>query len=150
MRATLGNVSLKDFVSEVTLSNDLTHFLSEGFTVFKGAVIFGAMSKTAENVLPRNFQDLTGFECFINQVHVEDHIPQIMLDRNAILKTGLAFALALQGELQFSFPNKQFTIIVTSTGSTCGVRFHITRIGEEWLATNLDGYGEEAILVLEN
>lgn len=150
MGAALGNLSPKDFVSDVTLSDDLRVFLNEGFTIFNGAIIFRAMSKNAKSVLPKNFQDLTGFECFINQVHVEDHISNFLPDQNVLLTEGVAFALALQRELQVSFPDKLFTVIVASTGSTCGVRFHMTRTGEEWLATNLDGYEEEAILVLEN
>jgi len=39
--------------------------------------------------------------------------------------------------------------VVAAGASGCGVRFHIARMREEWLASNLDDYLEEAILVLE-
>ena len=142
MRATLGNASLDDFCLGAHLSDQLRALLGEGFTTFDGAIVFKVMSGTAERVKPENFSDLTGFECFINQVHVEDHLHGTLLDEMALLKEGVAFALAVHRQLHSSFADKPFTVILAATGTTCGVRFHVTRPAEEWLSSNLDGYGK--------
>jgi len=64
------------------------------------------------------------------------------------LKQTIALALATERQLRSTFPAKPFKVIVAASEGGCGVRFHVARPGEEWLASDLDGYGE-AILVVE-
>lgn len=148
MRSSLGQANPANFVEGEKLSEKLSELLSEGFTQLDGAVVFTAMRDTAERVKPENFPDLTGFECFVNHIHIEDQLEGVP-DPSALLKQGIAFTLATQSQLRSTFPTKPFKVIVAATAHGCGARFHLVRPGEEWLASNLDGYGEEAILVLE-
>lgn len=149
MRTGLDQTSPTDFAEGEDLSAKLSELLAEGFTDLDGAVVFTAMRDTAERVTPDNFPDLTGYECFVNHVHVEDHVDNSISEQPALLKQGIAFALAVESGLCSTFPGKPFKVIVAATTRGCGVRFHSVRTGEEWLASNLDGYAEEAILVLE-
>jgi hypothetical protein len=123
--------------------------LAQGFTDLDGAIVYTAMRNIARNVNPQNFPDLTGFECFVSHIHVEDELDGPVPDQTALLKQGIALALATKSQLRSTFPGKLFRVIVAATAHGCGVRFHLVRPGEEWLASDLDGYGEEAILVLE-
>ena len=107
------------------------------------------MRNTTENVKLENFPDKTGFECFVNHIFVEDQHEGSVRDRQGHLKQAIAFALATDNQLRSVFPARSFKVIVAANAVSCGVRFHIERPGEEWLASDLDGYGQEAILVLE-
>jgi hypothetical protein len=145
-----GDAGLDDFSPGALLSDELGALLAEGFTTLNGAIVFKAMRQTAKRIKPENFSDLTGFECFINQVHVEDHLHGTILDQTALLKEGVAFTLAVQSRLHSCFADKPFTVQLASTDTTCAGRFHVTRPTEQWLSSDLDGYAEEAILVLED
>lgn len=149
MNGSLGQLSPAEFAKGEKLSEELSRLLAEGFTDLDGAIVFTAMRNIAENVKPENFPDLTGFECFVNHIHVEDQVNRSELDQAALLKQGLAFALAAENRLRSTLPSKAFKVIVALTARGCGVRFHSVRSGEEWLASDLDGYSKEAILVLE-
>jgi len=149
MKASLGDASPSEFANRDKLDQRLMQFLGQGFTQIDGAIVFTAMRSVAENVKPENFPDLTGFECFVNHIHVEDQLEEPLVGSRALLKQGITFALAAESQLRSTFPDKPFKIIVAATEGGCGARFHVDRPGEEWLASNLDGYGEEAILVLE-
>src|SRR5688500_8045888 len=149
MSVILGRTSPNDFSEGVTLSKGLSRLVRQGFTELDGAIVFTAMLDSAERIKPDNFPDLTGYECFINHIHVEDQVENSLLVRSILLKQGVTFALAIRSQLRSAFPGKPFNVIVAFNEPSCGVRFHSVRLGEEWLAKNLDGYAEEAILVLE-
>jgi len=150
MKASLGQAKPADFARHEKLNEELSQLLAQGFTDLGGAVVFTAMHHIAENVKPENFPDLTGFECFVNHVHVEDQLDGSVSNQTALMRQGIAFALATESQLRSTFPGKPFKVIVAATAHGCGVRFHLVRAGEEWLASNLDGYQGEAILVLRN
>ena len=149
MRSSLGLATPSDFARYEKLSEKLSQLLAQGFTDLGGAIVFTAMRNIAEKVKPENFPDLTGFECFVNHIHVEDELDSPVPDQTALLKQGIALALATKSQLRSIFSGRLFRVIVAATAYGCGVRFHLVRPGEDWLASNLDGYEEEAILVLE-
>ena len=149
MRNSLRQSNPSDFVSREKLTAALSQILAQGFTELGGAIVFTAGRAIGENVEPRNFPDLTGFECFVNHIHVEDQLVPAVSNEVALLRQGIAFALKTETRLRSEFPQKPFKVIVASTAHGCGVRFHVNRQGEQWLNSDLDGYAEEAILVLE-
>lgn len=146
----LGPSNPADFVSTEQLDGNLAKLLAQGFTNIDRAIVYAALDEVAENVKPEHFPDLTGFECFVNHVHIEDQLSDLTADENTILKQGIGFALATESQLSSQFPCRAFVVIVAAKADGCGVRFHLVRPGEQWLANNLDGYAEEAILVLED
>lgn len=136
-----------DFAQGEKLSEKLSQLIAQGFSDLGGAIVFTATNNIAEHVKAENFPDLTGFECFVNHIHVEDQLDNA--NQLTVFKQGITFALKTESQLRSSFPDKPFKVIVAANAHGCGVRFHLVRPGEEWLASNLEGYGEEAILVLE-
>jgi hypothetical protein len=133
----------------VTLSSELLRLIEPGFTVKDGAVLLKTQEKLAVDIRPDNFPDLTGYECFVNHVHIEDYLGDAELGSNALLEQGFAFANKIVEELSSLYHGKPFKVIVATNESGCSVRFHLIRNGENWLSDDLDKYGQEAILVLE-
>lgn len=149
MRSILGQALPADFAKGEKLSEELSQLLAQGFADLDGTIVFAANRHIAENVKPEHFPDATGFECFVNHIHVEDHLDEPAPNRLALLKQAITFALATESQLRTMFPAEPFKVIIAANVDGCGVRFHYSRPGEEWLATDLDRYGKEAILVLE-
>src|ERR1700682_1112169 len=95
-----------------------------------------------KHVRPADFPDKTGFECFINHVH------HPLDGTDASLKACLSYAISLQKGLARIAKNRSFQVIVSVDDHECTIRFHQLRQGESWLAEDLEGYTDEAVLVL--
>jgi hypothetical protein len=95
-----------------------------------------------KHVSPADLPDKTGFECFINHVHFPFD------GTSASLKSSLSYAIALQKALARIAKNRSFQVIISVDDHECTVRFHQLRQGEAWIAEDLEGYAEEAVLLL--
>ncbi|MDB4971529.1 MAG: hypothetical protein JWN44_7218, partial [Myxococcales bacterium] len=124
---------------------DLARLVDEGFETMDGCVVFRRLAKRMSTTKSSDFPDRTGRECFVNHLHVEDYTTA--KDALELAATGFAFAKRLEEALRSR--GEHFIIIVSSDAESCSVRFHKARDGESWLADDLDGYGDEALLVLE-
>lgn len=133
-----------------TLNNKLAALLNSGFVRTGGAYLLKTQAKFSKTPTT-SFQDLTGYECFVNHIHIDDYLTDMDTDPNQLinLEQGIAFARRIVEELASSFLQERFTIIVAYGQSGCSVRFHLMRSGERWISDNLDDYEEEALLVLE-
>jgi hypothetical protein len=111
--------------------------------------LFRALDTGETNVTPASFPDAVGYECFINHLHIRDHISEQTerLHADEQLVHGLRFALELQERLP---RHQRFEIIVASNEDDCNVRFHGSRAGQSWVADDLEGYQEDAVLVVSN
>ena len=95
-----------------------------------------------KHVSPADFPDKTGFESFINHVNRP-------FDGTAVsLKSCLSYAIALRKALARIAKNRSFQVIVSVDDHECTIRFHQLRQGESWVAEDLEGYTEEAVLHL--
>jgi hypothetical protein len=116
------------------LSPELSSVLSAGFVEDKGCVLLA--SATRDSAFDRAAtQDETGYECFINHVHVEN------------LGEALEFARRLNNALSATFA-ADFVVIVSFDGRKATVRFHRLRAGQIWLNKDLEEYREEGIAVI--
>jgi len=88
--------------------------------------------------------DKTGFECFINHVHLPFD------GTNQTLISCLEYAATLQ-ETLMPLTDRHFRVIVSLADEErdCTVRFHQIRSGENWIAEDLEGYKSEALLVFD-
>ena len=93
--------------------------------------------------------DGTGFECFVNHVHLP-----FDGSRESVIAC-LEYAATLREVLGPLTPDRRFRVIVsleeesTFPKSACTVRFHQIRTGENSMSENLEGYASEAILVFD-
>jgi len=129
------------------LPQKLLALLNGGFVEEEGCVFLSLLKKGP--VQRVDFPDRTGYECFVNHVHIEDYLENGGLAPLEMLGRGLALARELKDRLSRLHGTKQFRIIVAFDGSTCTVRFHSVRPDEEWIGKGLNGHKEEAIAVLE-
>ncbi|MGA3370749.1 MAG: hypothetical protein ABSC48_03200 [Terracidiphilus sp.] len=94
----------------------------------------------SKHVSLKNFDDWTGYECFVNHIHM----PCRRAKRP--LLSALGYIANLKRALEMFRPNKNFTIIASFSCGECTVRFHQRRQNETWLADDLEGYKLEKIL----
>jgi hypothetical protein len=107
-----------------------------------GSILLKKEHTGNQHVNVSDFPDRTGYECFINHVHLP------FVQTRESLVSCLRYATALHSALAQLKPRRHFQIIVSFGERDCTVRFHEDRSGESWVADNLEGY-TEAVLVLE-
>lgn len=134
-------------ISSLNLDKSLKRLLDEGFYLDTDidCVFFKQRRREDISNLLDDLQDLTGVECFINDVSIDDYVETIP----EMLIQGIAFASQLAKKLR-GF-NGQFSTILTynAESNSSTVRFHKNREGESWLSGDLDSYGD-GILVIES
>jgi hypothetical protein len=114
-------------------------FRRSSFVVLNGCVLLKREYKRSR-VASKNFPDKTGYECFVNHVHI--HFDGTRRSMMSCLK----YCTELDDGLIRFAPRRELQVIVSFSSDGCTVRFHQIRTREPWLAANLEGYKEEAIL----
>lgn len=148
MEALLEEIHDENLDDPNALPLKLLSLLSAGF-VEEDECVFLTALKQAAQVKRLDFSDRTAYECFVNHIHVEDYLENGGLPPIELLGRGLALAREIADRLARLHGTKRFHIIISSTGPTCGIRFHTVRPDESWVAKNLNGYKEEAVAVLD-
>ena len=128
----------------IDLPAKLSDLLSAGFVDQDGCVFFAQFAKRTSGADHSDFPDLTGYECFVNHVHIDDYVEDA--DPQTLAAMGVAFARRLCELL--SERSGDFNVIVGSDDLSCSVRFHRVRASEAWLGDDLESYQDEAIAVL--
>lgn len=93
------------------------------------------------------FDDLTAYECLVNDVRIDDWIENHPDAPNAPLAAGLAAAARLWQRLREE--GEAARVILSHDGECCALRFHRLRADESWLTEDLESYPLEAILALD-
>jgi len=121
---------------EIVLSPELSRVLAGGFVEERGCVLLASEAHNAAWTRVADTHDETGYECFINHLHIES------------LQEALELARRLIEALAERFTGR-FAVIVSFDGREATVRFHRLRAGQAWLSDNLEEY-EEGIAVLDS
>lgn len=121
--------------SEASLSSSLLDVLASGFVEENGCVLLASTGRQTA-FTPALSHDETGYECFVNHLHVEK------------LGEALEFGRRLDKALREKFTGP-FAVIVSYDGREATVRFHRRRSNQSWLSENLEEYQEEGIAVLD-
>ena len=122
------------------LDGALAAILARGFVEEGGCLFFAESARRRDHAARSDFEDATGYECFVNRVDVDDYVAG-----SELVAQGVRFAEEVASSLGAKGP---CTVIVSAGDATCSVRFHRTRSGESWLADDLEGYTHEAILAI--
>jgi len=144
-----------DKFEEVDFSLDpkLLALLDSPVEEHNGAFLFSQLRPTVQDPLSR-FGDLTGYECTVNHIHLEDFVDSLDLEsRERLLQIGVASVHHLVEKLSLAHPHIQFRVIMSCNLDDppgCVLRFHKIRVDENWVKLDdLDGYEMEAILVTD-
>jgi hypothetical protein len=118
--------------------------------IFEDCVLLGNQwEPNKQHLKITDLPDKTGFECFINHVHLPFD------GTNESLISCLEYAATLQEALMPLTGDRQFRVIVSLSEdyefpeSACTVRFQQIRHGENSMSEDLEGYKSEAILVFD-
>ncbi|MGY6126083.1 hypothetical protein ACW9YV_11460 [Paraburkholderia strydomiana] len=141
------NSAMKKLLDAVTferaLESSLGMIADRGFQTREGCHFLTALLSTATNVTKANFPDCTGYECFVNSLHIEDYANE------APLSQGLQFVMQIFGIWTASIPTMTLNAIVSADEFSVVVKFHVTRTGQQWLSENIEGY-EDPIMSIES
>ena len=121
---------------DIVLSAEVARVLAGGFVEEQGCVLLASQVHNVVRTRVADTQDETGYECFINHVHLKS------------LQEALELARRLSKALANRFTG-QFSVIVSFDGREATVRFHRVRAGQIWLSDDLEEY-EEGIAVLDS
>ncbi len=114
-------------------------FRRNAFMRFRGCVFLKQGFKLSR-VSQKHFPDKTGYECFVNHVHLASDGTR----RSAV--SCLEYCTKLDVGLANFAPRQRFQILASFSTDGCVVRFHFIRPHETWISDDLEGYKSEAIL----
>ncbi|MCX2545960.1 hypothetical protein [Pseudomonas sp. COW5] len=126
-----------------SLAGDLVDIARSGFVERDGCVFLANLDGFQRNASLKNFPDRTGYECFVNSIHIDDYVNTDFL-ACALSYLSSVFETwnesSLPGVLQGAISADKFDATV---------KFHLLRPGEAWLSDDLERYGE-AVLAVES
>ncbi|EKS9888254.1 hypothetical protein BTK96_005280 [Burkholderia pyrrocinia] len=141
------NRPMKDALGEARLNCPLIPSLKSiadsGFELRDECYLLRALLGST-NVTRGNFPDRTGYECFVNSLHVEDYDSELPLAQAVLLVRDV---FAIWNTMQ-RMP--QLTAVVSADEFSVVTKFHVRRPGEQWLSDNIDGYDDPVMSIDSN
>ena len=125
------------------LPRELDQIVADGFLESDGCFLLRALAKRDTNTSLQDFPDRTGYECFVNSIHLDDYVSE-----NCLI-LAFAFAEALLSAWRKSGRDEPLKLIISSDEFGALVKCHVVRPSESWLAPDLERY-EEAVLVVDS
>ena len=144
--AALGPPSVGAPADGIELDPRLAAILADGFLDLGGCVVLAYDADSLVAAPIESYPDATGFEAFINHLHLDDELELPATDPLVLEQAG-RYVTELAELLESEYPDERFAVII-AVGDSCVVRFHKHRSGESWIADGLEGYGTEAVMVV--
>jgi hypothetical protein len=135
MTAALSMLRLPD-----KLSDDLASIAEEGFFQRHGCEFLNFFKSSSIAVGLDYLQDRTGYECYVNSIHIDDYV-----DLNWLGEALLFANRLIEHWLARSSP-EVLQVIVSCDEFGAVVKAHVIRAGESWLRENLDEYDDPVLL----
>jgi len=150
MKALLLKYSLDPSRPTEALDPALTNIVSHGMREWEGCWLLTALFDEKSSTSRAHFPDCTGYETFINLVHLDGLIEvEPTGEVGQRVAQGLAYVHALYG---LALPLGAFRVIFSVSEDpllNVSVRIHRRRPDEVWLLHDLEGYQDEALLVMD-
>ncbi|AXI61956.1 hypothetical protein DLD99_16235 [Pseudomonas kribbensis] len=130
-------------VGRTSLVGELADIARSGFVELDGCFFLANLDSFQRNASLKNFPDRTGYECFVNSIHIDDYV------KTEFLACALSYLSSvfetwnksgLPGVLQGAISGDKFDATV---------KFHLQRPGETWLSDDLEGY-EQALFTVDS
>ena len=129
----------RDLVArDAALPRRLAAILAKGLVESEGCIFLKGMSAGYNSEVEEYCGDKTGYECFVNHIHIDDHT------RKNMVLVAVTFLTKLSAMLKAQYPDYEFRGEI-SEGDSVIVRFHRLRSGEQWLLDDLEKYKEEGV-----
>jgi hypothetical protein len=124
----------------------LASIVADGFHEVADCVVLARFRASATRTSVASCRDRTGFEAFINHVHVDHELGLPHSHPVALVQAG-RLAERLAGRLEQVYRDDRFMIIVAVSDS-CTLRFHKLRTGESWIASDIESYRDEGVMTI--
>jgi len=131
------------------LAVELRRLVEPGVVEQNGCWLLASQLEAGTAGQRQHFPDRTGYEAFVNHIHIEDELDSASYPAEALLGQALALGHAM-GALAAA--HGAFKIVVATSVDApgdCNVRLFKVRPGETWIRDDLEGYSHDGILVLE-
>jgi hypothetical protein len=126
--------------------DELAQILGDGMRVVDDCLVVGkSYAGPRLDSVRAAVMDKTGYECFVNHIHLKEHG-----NAAAVLGHAVAFCKRVSAEAVCIAPNRSVRFIITKNGKDWTVHFHTLRPDESYVSADLEGYAEEAVLVLDS
>jgi hypothetical protein len=135
--------SCRDAIKKEPLEAELARIADAGIVSTDQGFVLREFADVETNATRENFPDATGYECFINHLHIEDYIGKPSATQSILLAICVLAKWIDQGHAG------QLIAIISSDEESVIVRFHHKRPNESWLAADLNGY-EGAVLEISS
>lgn len=123
------------------LAPSLQRIAKHGFIRTDGCCLIADLLPESTNVTRFSFPDRTGYECFINTIHIEDY------DDKSPLSQAFKFVMCVFDIWRQSDADQTLVAIVSVDELSVVVRFHVKRPGEHWVGQNLEAYEDPIMLI---
>ena len=121
----------------------LSEIAKSGFELRDGCYFLKQLIPTETNVNAGSFPDRTGYECFINHIHLDDYVD------SDYLVHGIDYIRQVFLTWNKRYRKRKLIAVLAISESSPTVRFHTKRSGEQWLSDNMEGY-EEPVLTVDS
>ncbi len=126
--------------------DELAQILGDGMRVVDDCLVVGKSDAAPRlDSVRAAVMDKTGYECFVNHIHLKEHGSSA-----AVLGHAVAFCKRVSAEAVSIAPNRSVRFIISKNGKDWTVHFHTLRPDESYVSPDLEGYAEEAVLVLDS
>lgn len=117
----------------------LLDIVKDGLRIVNGCIVLEALQSRCPGLKPSDFPDKTGYECFVNHLHITEYIDA----DNMEIAIGFFYAIAKLAIIdKVSMP---LAGIIGFDDTDVTIRFHVAREGESWLCDDLEEYQYEGI-----
>ncbi|XHF34255.1 hypothetical protein OXH62_04700 [Pseudomonas chlororaphis] len=142
MKANKAMESLLADLPHVVMESELERIARSDFVERDGCIFIAALNPQSHMSLD-SFPDRTGYECFVNSVHIDDYVS------DDLLATAISWlSLVLDQWNKFGLPGVlQGSVSTDEFGAT--VKVHVLRPDEPWVGDDLEGY-EQAVLTVNS
>jgi len=127
------------------LAENLLELLASGVVIDDGCAFLAALQIRGGNSRLDSFPDRTGYECFINSIHIDDYVTSDFVLQACLFVEAL-FESWRGGE---GTGCRKLQAIISCDEFGAVVKFCLVRDGESWLSDDLEKY-EEGILVADS
>lgn len=144
MKANAAMIALLRSVDlEIPLAPALMEIAQRGFESRDECYVLRALVAKSPNTSISRFPDCTGYECFVNSLHVDDY------DAKAPMAQAILLLKEVFATWRVTMPTRVLVGIVSADEFSVVVKVHLRRQTEAWLSANLDTY-EDAIMSFES
>jgi len=135
--------------SRLPLDAKLDTIASDGIVAIDGCYLLRTEAEKSTNATISDFPDETGYECFINHIHIDDYMSEDLVNQSV----GYASKVLRMWNEQKLDGELISTIGLTKNECTnrdeAVVRFYHKRQNESWLSDDLDVY-DAAVLEISS